>query len=68
MLKENVSHHAHSEQEKKLFPLVRKSMNEDERAARGNEVLAMFEERIPAHPSAHLMEETRAAAPLPPIS
>jgi hemerythrin superfamily protein len=68
VLKENVSHHAHHEEEKKLFPLVRKLMNEDERAALGNDVLAMFEELMPSHPSTHVPEETRAAAPLPPLS
>jgi hemerythrin superfamily protein len=68
VLKENVSHHAHEEEEKKLFPLVRRLMNDDERAALGNEVLAMFEELLPSHPSTHVPEETRAAAPLPPVS
>ncbi|MEO7733663.1 MAG: hemerythrin domain-containing protein [Kofleriaceae bacterium] len=68
VLKEEVSHHAHREEEKKLFPMVKKLMNDDERAALGNEVLAMFEELMPSHPSAHVPEETRTAAPLPPLS
>jgi hemerythrin superfamily protein len=67
VLKENVSHHAHHEEEKKLFPMVKKLMDEDQRAALGNEVLAMFEDLMPSHPSTHVPEETRTAAPLPPV-
>jgi len=68
VLKENVAHHAHKEEEAKLFPLLRKSMNPDERAALGNEVLAMFEQLMEAHPSKAVPAETKAAAPLPPVS
>ena len=65
VLKENVSHHAHEEEEGKLFPKLRKSMTEDERAAIGNEVLAMFESLIEEEPRRNVPNETAEAAPLP---
>jgi hypothetical protein len=68
VLKEEVSHHAHREEEKKLFPLVRTLLDADQRAALGNEVLAMFEDLMPSHPSTQVPDETRTAAPLPPVS
>lgn len=40
-------------------------MTEDERAALGNEVLAMFESLIEQHPRQNVRRETTAAAPLP---
>lgn len=66
VLKEDVSHHAHEEEEKKLFPKVRSSMSADQLAAIGNEVLAMFEDLMQGHPSKNVPAETRIAAPLPP--
>jgi hemerythrin superfamily protein len=66
VLKEDVSHHAHEEEEKKLFPKVRASMSADQLAAIGNEVLAMFEDLMQGHPSKNVPGETRTAAPLPP--
>jgi hemerythrin superfamily protein len=65
VLKENVSHHAHEEEEGKLFPKLRKALSADERAALGGEVLAKFEELMPMHPSRMVPDETKAAAPLP---
>lgn len=65
VLKEQVSHHAHKEEEAKLFPRVRALMNADERAALGNEVLVMFEELLETEPYKGVPEETTAAAPLP---
>jgi hemerythrin superfamily protein len=65
VLKENVSHHAHEEEEDKLFPKLRKQMSEDERAALGNEVLAMFESLIDQEPRRSVPSETAEAAPLP---
>jgi iron-sulfur cluster repair protein YtfE (RIC family) len=65
VLKENVSHHAHEEEEDKLFPMLRKQMDADQRAALGNEVLAMFEQLMTQHPSANVPNETAKAAPLP---
>jgi hypothetical protein len=65
VLKENVSHHAHEEEEGKLFPMLRRLLSADERAALGNEVLAMFESLIEQSPRFHIPEETGEAAPLP---
>jgi hemerythrin superfamily protein len=67
VLKENVSHHAHEEEEDKLFPILRKQMSEDELAALGNQVLAMFEELLPQHPAQNVPNETAQAAPLPSV-
>ena len=68
VLKENVSHHAHEEEEAKLFPLLRRAMSVDELAALGNDVLAMFEDLLSKHPYKHVPAETSKAAPLPLVS
>jgi hemerythrin superfamily protein len=65
VLKEEVTHHAHREEEGKLFPQLRSLMTSDERAALGNEVLVKFEELMQAQPAQRVPRETRAAAPLP---
>ena len=65
VLKENLSHHAHEEEEDKLFPMVRKQMDADQLAALGNQVLAMFEELMQQHPSQNVPNETAHAARLP---
>ncbi len=65
VLKEYVSHHAHGEEEHKLFPLVKKLLNADQLAAIGNEVLVMYEDLIASSPSKNVPNETTAAAPLP---
>ena len=65
VLKEQVSHHAHSEEEKKLFPEVRALFSADERAAIGNECLAMFEQLMTSSPRNNLPNEIKQAAPLP---
>jgi len=65
VLKEEVSHHAHEEEEAKLFPIVRRAFDAESRAALGNEVLAMFEALIQTEPRRHVPEETDQAAPLP---
>ena len=67
VLKENVSHHAHEEEEDKLFPILRKQLSQDDLAALGNQVLAMFEELMTMHPSRNVPNETAQAAPLPRI-
>lgn len=65
LLKEQFSHHSHANEEGKLFPILRRTMTEDERAAIGNEVLAMFEVLIEQEPRQNLPSETAEAAPLP---
>jgi len=67
VLKENVTHHAREEEEAKLFPMLRKSMSEDQLAAIGNELVAKFEALIPTHPYKNVPSETKQAAPLPAI-
>ncbi len=65
VLKEQVSHHAHKEEEAKLFPKLRAMFDADERAALGNEVLVMFEGLMLSHPYRNVPAETGAAARLP---
>jgi hemerythrin superfamily protein len=64
-LKEQLLLHVHEKEEKKLFPILRQLMSEDERAAVGNEVLAMFESLIEHEPRRNLSRETAKPAPLP---
>lgn len=66
VLKEQLQHHAHKEEEDELFPKVRSMLSADERAALGNEVLVMFEELMMTHPYRTLPSETAEAAQLPP--
>jgi hypothetical protein len=65
VLKEEVSHHAHEEEEGELFTELRKLLSDDERAALGNEFLAMFEWLIEQQPRNNVPAETGEAAPLP---
>lgn len=65
VLKEQVSHHAHEEEEKELFVMLRKSLSADDRAALGNECLAMFELLMQQDPRRNLPAETAEAAALP---
>jgi len=64
VLKEEVSHHAHREEEAKLFPILRKSMDPDELAGLGNELLVMFEQLIASEPRFEVPKETAEAAPI----
>jgi hemerythrin superfamily protein len=50
LLREQVSHHAHEEEEKELFPKVRRMFTLEERAGLGNDVIAMFEELMAHDP------------------
>ena len=65
VLKEDVSHHAHEEEEEKLFVKVRSMMGAEQLAAIGNDVLAMFEDLMQGNPSKNVPAETKKAAPLP---
>jgi hemerythrin superfamily protein len=65
LLKDELSHHAHDEEEAKLFPRVARMMTEDERAGLGNEVLAMFEWLIDREPRRDVPRETAEPARLP---
>lgn len=66
VMKEDVAHHAHEEEEDKLFPMLRNMMSADQLAAIGNDTLAMFEELMKGHPYKSVPNETKTAAPLPP--
>lgn len=67
VLKEQIGHHAHKEEEQKLFPKVKDLLSDDERAALGNELLVMFEELMQSHPYKNVPAETRSAARLPSV-
>lgn len=66
LLKDELGHHSHDEEEGRLFPRLRRMMTEDERAGLGNEVLAMFEWLIDREPRRDVPRETAEPAPLPP--
>lgn len=65
VVKEQVAHHAHEEEEKKLFPMVKDMFSGDQRAALGNELLVMFEELLAEAPRHSVPQETDKAATLP---
>jgi len=65
VLKEQIRHHAHDEEEDQLFPQVRKMFSRDELAAIGNEMLVMFEKLLEREPRRNVPSETSHAAPLP---
>jgi hypothetical protein len=67
VLKENVRHHAHDEEEDKLFPKVERMFSRDELAALGNEMLAMFEMLMEREPRRNVPAETGEAAELQPV-
>ena len=64
VLKENIRHHAHDEEEDKLFPIVERMMSDDDLAALGNEMLAMFESLLEREPRKLVPAETDHAAEL----
>jgi hemerythrin superfamily protein len=64
VMKENIRHHAHDEEEDKLFPKVRKLMSADELEAMGGELLAMFEELLVTEPRNQVPMQTDQAARL----
>ena len=64
VLKEQIRHHAHDEEEDTLFPKVRKLMSKDELAALGNELMAMFELLLEKAPRKNVPAETAAPAPI----
>ena len=64
VLKEEIRHHARDEEEKKLFPKVRRMFTREELAGLGNELMAMFEELLEQEPRNEVPMQTREAAPL----
>ncbi len=65
VLKENLRHHAHDEEEAELFPMVRKLMSKDELQAMAGEMTRTFTELLDSEPRFSVKAETREAAPLP---
>jgi hemerythrin superfamily protein len=64
VLKEEVRHHAHDEEEDKLFPKVRRLLSRDELEALGGEMLSMFETLMAHEPRRNVPSETRSPAAL----
>ena len=64
VMKEQLEHHAHEEEEGELFPKVKKLLSKDELEALGGEMVAMFEELLAKSPRKNVPAETGAAAPL----
>jgi hypothetical protein len=64
VLQEELEHHAHEEEEAKLFPKVRKIFSAQELEALGGEMVALFEELLTQEPRKNVPGETDQAAPL----
>ena len=64
VIKEQVSHHAHEEEEGELFPKVKKLLSADELDALGGEMLSAFETLLGSAPREQVPLETEAAASL----
>ncbi len=65
VLRDQLVHHAHEEEEDQLFPQIRELFDEDELAALGNELLAMHEKLLEkGEPRLNVPSEIRQAAPL----
>lgn len=65
VLKEQLEHHAHEEEEDELFPKVRKLFSAEELEGLGNDMVAMFETLLEGEPRKNVPGETREPAPLP---
>ena len=64
VLKESLRHHAHDQEEGVLFLEVEDMLDEDQLAALGNEMLAMFESLIEGAPRTGVPAQTKRAAEL----
>ena len=65
VLKEQLRHHAHDEEEGELFPKVRKLMSKDELEGLGGEMAAKFDALVDKSPRKVVPSQTRTAASLP---
>jgi len=65
VVKEQIRHHAHDEEEDTLFPKVRRLMDKDDLAALGNELIVMFETLLEQSPRKNVPAETAEPAALP---
>jgi hemerythrin superfamily protein len=66
VMKEQIEHHAREEEEKALFPQVKKLLDKDEREALGEELRVAFDGLVEMEPRTAVPAETERAAPLPP--
>jgi hemerythrin superfamily protein len=64
VMKEELRHHEHDEEEDVLFPIVRRMASKEELLALGGEMLALFEAILGTEPSDRVALETDQAAPL----
>jgi hemerythrin superfamily protein len=64
VLKEQVDHHAHEEEEKELFPEVRKLLSKEELEGLGGEMSSLFEQEMANSPRKNVPSETDQAAPI----
>jgi hemerythrin superfamily protein len=65
VLRDQLVHHAHDEEEAELFPRVRELLDDDDLAALGNEMLTMFEQLLEeGAPRRSVPAEIRVAASL----
>jgi hemerythrin superfamily protein len=62
VLKEEVRHHARDEEEKTLFPMVRKLLSKDELAELGSSMEQMFTTLLEDSPRNNVPSETESAA------
>lgn len=65
VLKENIRHHVHEEEEPKLFKLARRIMSQDELVAMGSELLSLYESLLEQEPRNDVPNQTSEAAELP---
>ncbi len=66
VLKEQTEHH-HKEEEEHLFPKVRQTLTAEERGALGHDMLSLQQQlKNQGEPREAVVNETAAAAPLPP--
>jgi hemerythrin superfamily protein len=64
VMKEELTHHAHEEEEKELFPKVRRLLSRDELEGLGGEMAALFETLLEQQPRDNVPSETDRAAPV----
>ncbi len=64
VMKEQLEHHNHEEEEKELFPKVKKALDKEELEALGGEMEALFDTLLTKKPRMNVPNETARAAPL----
>jgi hemerythrin superfamily protein len=64
VMKEQIEHHARKEEEKELFPKVKKLFDADQLEAMGQQMEALFHELLEDEPRLDVPAETAEAAPI----